>query len=186
MIGDAVGRGADAARLADQVRAAWRSAAPHEPTTRGIALRLDSMLAQGGGPEEFVTCLIMTLHRPDAVEIVCCGHPPPLLLHGSGATWADALPLAPPLGLMGLAESWADAGELPFSPGSQMLLLTDGATETRDRDGAFYPLAERVAGCAGPERRLLPYLAADLSHHRAGPAKDDTLLLLIERAVSAP
>lgn len=177
IIADAIGRGTAAARLAARIRETWREIAVDEPTTSGIAFRLDLALAMDGDPERFVTALLMTLPGTGPAQLVCCGHPPPLLLRGSTAAWAEVLPPAPPLGLLGHAGSWAEPSELPFAPGDRMLLLTDGVTEARDPAGRFYPVAERITALAEPG--LLASLAADLERHTAGRPQDDTLMVLV-------
>ncbi|GAB3654388.1 hypothetical protein GCM10027589_13060 [Actinocorallia lasiicapitis] len=181
IIADALGHGPDAACLAQRVHRAWHLVAPHEPTTLGITLRLDSMLAKQNHSEKFVTALLLTVRGPGHVELVCCGHPPPLLLGRLGASWADALPSSPPLGLLNLAGGWAETTTLPFGPGDRMLMVTDGVTEGPGDDGPYYPLAERLTAL-GPRRDdLIEALADDLTRHTEGRTLDDLLVLLLDR-----
>jgi hypothetical protein len=53
------------------------------------------------------------------VELVCCGHPPPLLVRGGTATFTSALPVSPPLGLLDLAEGWCTTTTIPFGDGDR-------------------------------------------------------------------
>lgn len=70
--------------------------------------------------------------------------------------------------------------EYPFGPGDQLLLYTDGVTETRDRTGAFYPLHRRVLSW-GPlqPRELLDRLHHDLLVYSNNHLHDDTAALAI-------
>ncbi|OSP38762.1 hypothetical protein B7767_35375, partial [Streptomyces sp. 13-12-16] len=67
-----------------------------------------------------------------------------------------------------------------FLPGDQMLLYTDGVTETRDRAGEFFPLADwtRRHNQATP-RELLDRLHADLFHYAGGRLDDDIAALAV-------
>lgn len=70
----------------------------------------------------------------------------------------------------------------PFRPGDQLLLYTDGVTETRDRTGAFYPLTERVrAWTALPPRELLNHLHQDLLAYNGAALDDDVAVLVAQR-----
>jgi serine phosphatase RsbU (regulator of sigma subunit) len=72
-----------------------------------------------------------------------------------------------------------------------VLLTTDGVTEARNDDGAFYPLADAVAGAladdprvAGP-RRLVAYVRDGVLRHSGGHLEDDTTIFAIRRVESA-
>ncbi|MEU6600108.1 PP2C family protein-serine/threonine phosphatase [Streptomyces flaveolus] len=136
--------------------------------------------------ERFVTAVVLDI--PDdqpVVHMISCGHPPPLLLCRSSGT-ATALHVtdpAPPLGLGALSDSTAyTAATFPFHDGDRILLYTDGVTETRDSDGAFYPLAERLAKWSelapGP---LLREIVADLRDHAGGLVHDDMAMMVVQR-----
>jgi serine phosphatase RsbU (regulator of sigma subunit) len=70
----------------------------------------------------------------------------------------------------------------PFAQGDRLLLYTDGVSETRDRGGEFYPLAERVTAWAdqAPED-LVHSITDDLAAYAASPLNDDMALLVIQR-----
>jgi serine phosphatase RsbU (regulator of sigma subunit) len=120
------------------------------------------------------------------VEVVCCGHPPPILVRDGSAAFAEPY-AAPPLGLLDLADGWCRASMIPAGDGDQLLLYTDGVSEARDAAGRFFPLAQVMAeavrpaaGGGGPERgRLLDTLVARLDDHVGDRGCDDILLLLV-------
>ncbi len=196
LIGDVMGSGPPAHRTGLSVLNAWRELAMTEPHLAGIAVRLHALIARSEHPERFVTALLVNLAATGDqggawAELVCCGHPPPLLLHGESATFIEPRP-APPLGLLDLADGWCQSTTFGIGADEQLLLYTDGVSEARDAAGRFFPLAERttralvrggaVTGSAGADRRtqkhLLDELVANLDAHVSGPMRDDVLLLL--------
>lgn len=108
------------------------------------------------------------------------GHPPPYLLHG-----AAVRPLEPgtpdlPFGMTGLGGIRSAADELAFPPGATLLLVTDGVTETRDRDGVFYDPRDRLPGLGpfrGPQHAI-DALLADLAAWTGGAATADDRAVL--------
>jgi serine phosphatase RsbU (regulator of sigma subunit) len=126
-------------------------------------------------------------------ELVCCGHPPPMLLRGGSAAFVTPY-AAPPLGLLDLADGWCRASMIPVGDGDQLLLYTDGVSEARDAAGRFFPLAQvtaealRLAGGAGGGRAgggLLDALVTRLADHVGDRGCDDILLLLVTMRLSA-
>lgn len=192
IIGDVMGKGHDAMERAADVLGAFRELAHHETTLEGVAIRLDSFLSSRDECEQFVTALFVEIPAPSGpgesvlAELVSCGHPPPLILAGGCATFADVIVPAPPLGLMGLTHRWCDSSFIDLAPGSALLLYTDGVTEARDRSGAFYPLADRVALLMASGRgRLVDKLTRDVGKHADGRRRDDAALLLARFEPSA-
>jgi serine phosphatase RsbU (regulator of sigma subunit) len=181
LIGDVMGIGREASRTGLAVLNGWRELAMTEPGLAGIAVRLHGLIARSEHPERFVTALLMTFPGTGWAELVCCGHPPPLLLRGDSAVFAE-LDAAPPLGLLDLAGGWCRTSAIPVRGGDRLLLYTDGVSEARDPAGRFFPLAQLTAEIlrtAPSGARLLDALAAGLSDHLAGRMADDSLLLLV-------
>jgi len=191
LVGDVMGTGLPANRTGLSVLNAWRDLACTEPSLAGIAVRLHALIARSGHPERFVTALLVNFPVESAdgapaagswAELVCCGHPPPLLLRDGSAAFIEPY-AAPPLGLLDLAEGWCRASMIPVGDGDQLLLYTDGVSEARDAAGRFFPLAQLTADTVrdtGPDRApLLDVLAARLDEHVGERACDDILLLLV-------
>lgn len=156
------------------------------PGAAGEAPAPSAGVPEDAGPEEpaevFITALVVGIpdDRPEA-ELVCCGHPPPLLLHGDRVITVAA-EAAAPLGLGDLAASRPSVGTFPFRDGDILLLYTDGVAEARDAEGTFYPLAERVARAPrSSARALVRHLREDLLAHAGGRLGDDAALLAVER-----
>ncbi|HEY7881382.1 MAG TPA: PP2C family protein-serine/threonine phosphatase [Streptosporangiaceae bacterium] len=192
LVGDVMGTGLPANRTGLSVLNAWRDLACTEPSLAGIAVRLHALIARSGHPERFVTALLMNFPVESAdgsvppagsrAELVCCGHPPPLLVRGNSAAFIEPY-AAPPLGLLDLAEGWCRASMMPVGDGDQLLLYTDGVSEARDADGRFFPLAQvtadTVRGTCPDRAPLLDVLVARLDEHVGDRRCDDILLLLV-------
>lgn len=117
------------------------------------------------------------------VALLNCGHPAPLVVRADGGIeFAEPPDVAPPLGLAALAPTPPATYEIPFAPGDQMLLYTDGVIEARDGRGAFYPLGERAHLIQGTDpEEALDKLRADLTRHVGAPITDDAAMLLLRR-----
>jgi serine phosphatase RsbU (regulator of sigma subunit) len=192
LVGDVMGTGLPANRTGLSVLNAWRDLACTEPSLAGIAVRLHALIARSGHPERFVTALLVNFPVESAdgsappagsrAELVCCGHPPPLLVRDNSATFIEPY-AAPPLGLLDLAEGWCRASMMPVGDGDQLLLYTDGVSEARDADGRFFPLAQvtadTVRGTCPDRAPLLDVLVARLDEHVGDRRCDDILLLLV-------
>ncbi|MFJ4715873.1 PP2C family protein-serine/threonine phosphatase [Streptomyces sp. NPDC088785] len=183
LMGDVMGKGAEGARTAGAVLDVWRQLAVREASLEALAVRLHTVVAHSAEPDRFVTAALLTVGPDGAADLVCCGHPPPLLIRDGGAVPAAVPAPAPPLGLLDLAHGWCAAQPVPARAWDRMLLHTDGASEARDADGDFYPLAERAAELADrPLAVFTAALAADLLHHAGGSLQDDASLLAVEAA----
>jgi serine phosphatase RsbU (regulator of sigma subunit) len=210
LVGDVMGHGEPANRTGLAVLNAWRDLAFTEPSLAGVAVRLHALIARSEHQERFVTALMANFPAPDDTfpgpvpagdgvadggvpvmdagswaELVCCGHPPPMLLRGGSAAFVTPY-AAPPLGLLDLADGWCQASMIPVGDGDQLLLYTDGVSDARDAQGAFFPLAEvtaeavRAAEAGGPPgTHLLDTLATHLEEHVGDRGCDDILLLLV-------
>jgi Stage II sporulation protein E (SpoIIE) len=130
--------------------------------------------------ERFVTAAVADIPDDEpVVHLISCGHPPPLLLRAGTVTTLHVPQPLPPLGLGPLSESLAT---FPFGHGDVLLLYTDGVTEARDADGAFYPLTDRVAAwTAETPAGLLEKIVDDLFAHVAGDLNDDMAMIAIRR-----
>lgn len=193
LIGDVMGHGAPAEAIADGIRKAFRLLARHEDPPQVIAMRMDQVVQGVEGREQFMTAQIISVPRARGAEaeIVNCGHPPPLLLRGGGATYLDAIPPVPPLGLLDLTTArGAQASLLGARPGDGLLLYTDGVTDARDGQGIPYPLDERAAAIAAqvrgaaqpPNSAFVKALRADLLRHAGEELRDDATLMYVELA----
>ena len=133
--------------------------------------------------ESFVTALVLDVHDDDhSVQLVNCGHPPPMILRAGHVRTLEVSDPALPLGLGAPSESEYQVETFDFGPGDLLLLYTDGVIEARDRKGTFYPLADRLAAWTGtgPES-LVRHLHDDLLRHVGGRLGDDAVMIAVTR-----
>jgi hypothetical protein len=133
--------------------------------------------------ERFVTAVVADIPDDEpVVRLIVCGHPPPLLLRRGAATPLTVCQPAPPLGLGALAGGSYVPQSFPFADGDLLLLYTDGVTEARDKQGVFYPLAERAAAWADcAPAQLIRSITADLLAYMPGPLADDMAMIAVQR-----
>ncbi|WP_234020932.1 PP2C family protein-serine/threonine phosphatase [Streptomyces sp. Tu 6176] len=190
LVGDVRGKGLVAVETAATMLGAFREAAHDEPDLRGVARRMERSMSRhaaqlpgGEAAERFVTAVFAEIpeHEP-VVRIVNCGHPPPLIIKEGGVAELHASDPSPPINLGVLIGDGYQLDVEPFRPGDQLLLYTDGVTETRDADGVFYPLADRVAPWVGlAPQELLDRLHEDLLAYSGGHLDDDIAALAAYR-----
>lgn len=187
IVGDVRGKGLPAVGTAALVLGVFREAAYDEPDLLAVVGRIERSLARNLGPDDFVTAVVAGYPRAGRLEVVNCGHAPPLLVRASGSVVAvEPTQPAPPLGLRALTGQTPGLQVLPFADGDQLLLYTDGVTEARDRDRAFYPLREGLARHLSDEpARTLTALHDELLAHVGGRLHDDAALLLIRKPALA-
>lgn len=182
IVGDVRGKGLPAVGTAALVLGVFREAAYDEPDLLDVVCRIERSLARNLGGDDFVTAVVAGCPEPGRLEMVNCGHAPPLLIHGDEVTAVETDHPAPPLGLRALSDHSPRLQVVPFGDGDQLLLYTDGVTEARDAARAFYPLTEGLTRhlCDEPDRTLAA-LHEDLLDHVGGRLHDDAALLLLRR-----
>ncbi|MBB4936143.1 serine phosphatase RsbU (regulator of sigma subunit) [Streptosporangium album] len=196
IIGDARGKGLDSISEAALLLGAFRESSRRHASLPDLAAELEesvnSDLEQSTEEEydieeSFVTAAVLEIPDDDpVVNMISCGHPPPLILRGDQVTTLHAGRLAPPLGLGGLCDPDYHVETFKFEPGDILLLYTDGVIEARDPAGVFYPLTERIAKWIvewaedGPEA-LLQHIHDDLLAHVGGHLGDDAAMIAVER-----
>ncbi|WP_406367338.1 PP2C family protein-serine/threonine phosphatase [Streptomyces sp. NBC_00645] len=181
IIGDVRGKGLPAVGTAALVLGVFREAAYDEPDLLTVVARIERSLARNLGYDDFVTAVVAGYPEPGRLEVVNCGHAPPLHVRASGSVSSvDPVNPAPPLGLRALTGETPSLQGLPLADGDQLLLYTDGVTEARDHGREFYGLAEGLARHVSDEpASTLAALEAELQSHVGGRLHDDAALLLL-------
>lgn len=189
IIGDVRGKGLPAVEAAADVLGVFREAAHQEPDLAAIAARMHASLLRrtASEVEEFVTAVLVSVPPGGTqAEIVNCGHPAPLLVHRGVAVPLDPPDPSPPLGLLDLTADTLPVYKVDFEPGDQILLYTDGITEARDEEGAFYRLEQDPGWTVyqSPDPMLDHILRAVRAH--AGPRLSDDIALLAVKRLPDP
>jgi serine phosphatase RsbU (regulator of sigma subunit) len=184
ILGDVQGKGLPAVRTATVVLGAFREAAFDATDLTEIASRIELSLRHQAAEEEFVTAVLGQADvGGSSVEILNCGHPPPLLVRNRVVAPVEDPDPGLPLGLASLAPSTRTPMKIPFDPGDQMLFYTDGVSEARNKAGAFYPLSRCGALLDGREPQTALYrLQDDVTQYVGHALEDDAAMLLIRPA----
>ncbi|MFB4280120.1 PP2C family protein-serine/threonine phosphatase [Nonomuraea sp. MTCD27] len=189
LIADVQGKGLPAIGTALAVLGSFREAAYREETLTGVVAALENTVVRQntfasmtGEPERLVTALVLDIGKEPGVEAVNCGHIAPYVIHDGDAHQANLGEAAVPLGLASLTQTPRRGVRFAFPPGATLLLCTDGVTEARDPDGAFYPLEERLRAWAlDPPAGLARTLGADLREFTRAAPRDDIAVLTLRR-----
>jgi sigma-B regulation protein RsbU (phosphoserine phosphatase) len=179
LIGDTRGKGLSAVRLAAVAMTSFRDACAQPGLSLGeIARVVDRSVSRAAGDEDFVTAVFAELDPRGWLQLVICGHPPPLLLAADGGLRAlSPRAYATPLGLR------PDIKPETFtvSTGDRLLFCTDGLLEARDRAGRFFRLDDAVDTLREPDlQAAADGLLGRLLAHTGRRLDDDVALLLLE------
>ncbi|MEU6171865.1 PP2C family protein-serine/threonine phosphatase [Streptantibioticus parmotrematis] len=188
LIGDVRGKGLRAVGAAATLTASFREAAYDAADLVELAGRLETSAVRYSDlqpdrddAERFATALLVEVPDDEPVaRLVSCGHPEALLLRDGRVRVLEPTLPSPPLLLGAVAGIGYHVDTTELRAGDQLLLYTDGVSETRDRSGDFYPLPERVRPwTAVPPRRVLARLHEDLIAYSASGLDDDVAAVAI-------
>jgi phosphoserine phosphatase RsbU/P len=179
LIGDTRGKGLPAVRLASVAMTSFRDACAQPGLSLPeVARVVDQSVTHAAGEEDFVTAVFAELDPHGWLQLVTCGHPPPLRLTADGGLQAlNPRAYATPLGL----HPDLQPSTFTVSPGDRLVFYTDGLLEARDRAGRYF----RLEDCAETLRQPDLQAAADgllgqLLAHTRRKLDDDVALLLVE------
>ena len=176
LVGDVRGKGLAAVRTATVVLGEFRAAAAGPGDVAHVAREIDRRIVPYlPEDEDFVTGLLVDIRHDGTFDVVSCGHPAPVVLHGSGQVTTVELDHEPPLGL-GVDPTTAHG---TLAPGDRMLLFTDGMIEARSPAGSFIDPAPFLAAMGQADfDSALDDLLLSLGQ-AAGHALDDDLALML-------
>jgi phosphoserine phosphatase RsbU/P len=177
LVGDVKGKGLDAVALAAQALASFRAAAAR-PSLVELAAELDRSIRPRLGEEDFVTAVLAQFGRHGELELVNCGHPPPLRLHAGAAELLASAEPTTPLGL----DPVPTLQRFTLAPTDRLLLYTDGLVEARAPDGREFELDGQVEAvlAAASLDAALDRLVGRLLEHAGGRLDDDLALVLAQ------
>jgi sigma-B regulation protein RsbU (phosphoserine phosphatase) len=178
LVGDVKGKGLEAVQLAAVVLASFRAAATRPPGLVELAAELDHSMRPQLGEEDFVTAVLAQFSRHGQLQLVNCGHPPPLRFRaGTVERLARAEPTTP-LGL----DPAPTIQRFTLAATDRVLLYTDGLVEARAPDGRPFELDGQIqaVGAASSLSGALDGLVARLLDHAGGRLDDDLALVLAQ------
>jgi PAS domain S-box-containing protein len=185
VIGDVLGKGAEAAAVTALARYTVRAVAGRSPSPAATLAALnDEMLRQRNPDRRFVTA-VLARFEPRAeggarVVVASGGHPPPLLLRADGGG-GEVVPC--PGTLLGVEpDARSEDREVELAPGDTLVLYTDGVTEAR-RDRPLTPedlaaalRASAPDGAAAVAREVVRLAEAGAE---GGALRDDLAVLVV-------
>jgi serine phosphatase RsbU (regulator of sigma subunit) len=183
VIGDIVGKGAEAAAMMGLARYTIRTAAMSEARPSRILETLNQAILRQTDDQRFCTACCVRLVRNGygaRVTISSGGHPPPLLLHADGST-EEAGTSGTIVGVFG------DAGftdrVLDLTVGDALVLYTDGVTDER-RDGEPFGedrLKDVLGGLGGVSAQpIADGIVEAVADFSTGRQQDDVAVLVIK------
>lgn len=181
VVGDVRGKGVAAVEQAARVIRAFRQSAAIEADLRTVAREMSAYLAPFFDDEEFVTALLVDATDPYVLDLVSCGHPPPLLLLRDAGPDRAQLVEAPACVPLGLGRTY-ESIRIPWEPGARLLMYTDGLSEARDQQGRFLALLDLSGpvGAGTVEVALDEVLDRVRTHVPRGQLGDDLAVVLLE------
>lgn len=204
MVGDVQGKGLSAVEVVTYLLIAFRQAAQQHVALADLPAYLDSavrsdlthameVVAESGSGVEpemehlvrecFATAVVVEVTgEGEQVQVVNCGHPPPLLVHDGLSRELPASVPSLPIGLLRLDRDPVRIDTHRLAAGDTLLLYTDGLIEARDEAGVYYPIAEGMRKWgARPPADLLEALKTDLRRHARGHLVDDVAMVTVRR-----
>jgi PAS domain S-box-containing protein len=180
VVGDVIGRGAEAATLTAVARSTLRATGRLVSDPVAVLDQLNRELLERPGMALCTVACLVLRETPDGaeVDVVCAGHPRPLLVRDGRVE-----PLGRWGALLGAFEGdrWVVETE-PIGPGDVVVLYTDGVLDAEGPDERFGEerLEQALAGCRSAEGAVSAIDTA-LSAFQAGAQSDDTAVLAIQR-----
>ena len=182
IMGDVSGKGVEAASVSSAVKTALAAYAWEGLTPARMVSLLNDFLLGFSRIETFATMFVGIVDLKNATLSYCsAGHPPALLVR---ARTGELVTLGVQSGVVGAFEGLRYLnGEVVLENGDILVLYTDGVTEARDSEGAFFGedglhdvlLREVTAGFDGLCDRILD----SVSSFAGGSLEDDVSLVVI-------
>ena len=179
LIGDTRGKGLAAVHLASVAMTSFRDACAQPGLSLPeIARVVDRSVTRAAGEEDFVSAVFAEFDPSGWLQLVICGHPPPLRLSEDG----KLRPLTPgayatPLGLHPDIQS----STFTVNVGDRLVFYTDGLLEARDRAGRYFQIDDCLDTLRHPDlEAAADELLSRLLAHSRRKLDDDVALLLLE------
>src|SRR5271166_4524822 len=134
IVADVSGKGVSAAVVASILQGMLYSQLARDSSLPEMIAAVNRFLCEKVGGQKYATLVVARLLESGELELINCGHVPPLLVSGDSITKLEAGNL--PVGLVPGVEFQAYSVQL--KAGDRLLLVTDGVTEAEDASGEFF------------------------------------------------
>lgn len=140
VLGDVSGKGVEAAAMASLVKTALAAYAWNYLDPASMISSLNTLFLNFSRLGTFASMLVVSIDFQTGEATYCsAGHPPAMLVHRPGMPSAELELLTVQSPVVGAFEGLHyDNGMFVFNKGDILYLYTDGTTEARNADGAFF------------------------------------------------
>ena len=142
IVADVSGKGVSAAVVASILQGMLNSHLAMNSSLAEMMVAVNSFLCEKVAGQKYATLVVARLHPNGQLELINCGHVPPLLVSDDKVIKLEEGNL--PVGLVPGAEY--QSSTLRMKPGDRLLLVTDGVTEAENAEGEFFG-TERLELC---------------------------------------
>jgi serine phosphatase RsbU (regulator of sigma subunit) len=157
VIGDACGKGPEAAALTGLARHSLRAAAVREQSPARVLRLVNETILDQVADNRFLTMAYTRLVYRDGaahLTVACGGHPAPVIVRAGGGV--EQVRAAGTI-VGSLPDADFTEEDVVLGPGDAIVLYTDGVIEARNGDDIYGEgrLLELLAGCTGDDARAI-------------------------------
>jgi len=134
IVTDVSGKGVSAAVVASILQGMLYSHLAEDAELSEMIGTVNRFLFEKIGGQKYATMAIVRLSANGEVEIMNCGHVPPVMISGSTTTKLEDGNL--PVGLIPIAKF--SSSKYQMKPGDRLVVVTDGVTEAENAEGEFF------------------------------------------------
>ncbi|HEU5414110.1 MAG TPA: SpoIIE family protein phosphatase [Candidatus Angelobacter sp.] len=178
IVADVSGKGISAALLASVIHGMFYAQVSSGTSLLDAVTSVNRFLCSRVAGQKYATLLAVQLDREGMLRMVNCGHVPAVLVENGTVTQIEDGDM--PVGLM--PEATFHLIERRLKPGSRLLLLTDGISETENAAGAEFGFAG-LEPYVGSQNPLVEIMEAVQSFSGGREAQDDRTLVVLERMI---
>ena len=176
VVADVSGKGISAALLASVIHGMFYAQISSGARLVDAVTAVNRFLCSRVAGQKYATLAAAQLQRDGKIELVNCGHVPPIVAQNGATTRITDGDL--PVGL--IADAAFHAIELELAVGSRLCVLTDGISESEDAAGQEFGLDRVQEHLLAPDA-LGETLGAVEGFSGQGEASDDRTLVVMER-----
>jgi phosphoserine phosphatase RsbU/P len=178
IVADVSGKGISAALLASVIHGMFYAQVSSGTSLLDAVASVNRFLCSRVAGQKYATLLAVQLDRKGMLRMVNCGHVPAVLVENGAVTQIEDGDM--PVGLM--PDATFHLIERPLKPGSRLLLLTDGISETENAAGIEFGFAG-LEPYVGSQNPLAEIMDAVQSFSGGREAQDDRTLVVLERMI---
>jgi serine phosphatase RsbU (regulator of sigma subunit) len=145
IVADVSGKGVSAAVVASILQGMLYSHLAEDAKLAEMIGTVNRFLFEKIGGQKYATLVIARLSPTGELELMNCGHVPPIIVSGGTATKLEDGNL--PVGLIPMATF--TSGHYQLKPGDRLVVVTDGVTEAEDSSGEFFGNDRLEKCCVG-------------------------------------